>query len=231
MRNSLLLGAVAALALGAQAQAQVAPEAAPIAQAAPVDAQVPAPAIAADAPVALPLAPASASASKGVIVMDRALQDQLVTKLHPNSFTGAATSLSFPIGVAIRDAALKTLAVSFADGVEVAEAGKPEAYAIALRLDGFAYKYDSMSTLGFAITPRVTVKLTVDVTGPDGKALFRKAYSREDFTAGAYVATFKPKEKVIGSLEKALVAIFSDVQTDLANPPTSDAAVAATPAT
>lgn len=228
MRNSLLLGALAALALGAQVQAQVAPEAAPIAQAAPVDAQVAAPAIAADAPVALPLAPASAS--KGVIVMDRALQDQLVTKLHPNSFTGAATSLSFPIGVAIRDAALKTLAISFADGAEVAEAGKPEAYAIALRLDGFAYKYDSMSTLGFAITPRVTVKLTVDVTGPDGKALFRKAYSREDFTAGAYVATFKPKEKVIGSLEKALVAIFSDVQTDLANPPASDAAVAATPA-
>lgn len=229
MRNRLLLGAVAAVVLGAQAHAQVAPEAAPIAQAAPVETPAAAPAVTADAPVATPVAPVTAS--RGVIVMDRALQDQLVTKLHPNSFTGAATSLSFPIGAAIRDAALKTLAISFADGVEVAEAGKPEAYSIALRLDGFAYKYDSMSSLGFAITPRVTVKLMVDVTGPDGKALFRKAYSREDFTAGAYVATFKPKEKVIGSLEKALVAIFSDVQTDLANPPTSDTTVAATPAT
>lgn len=229
MRNRLLLTAVAAVAVSAPAHAQVAAEAAPIAQAAPADPQVAAPTIAADAPVATPVAPASAS--KGVIVMDRALQDQLVTKLHPNSFTGAATSLSFPIGAAIRDAALKTLAISFADGVEVAETGKPETYSIALRLDGFAYKYDSMSTLGFAITPRVTVKLTVEVTGPDGKALFRKAYSREDFTAGAYVATFKPKEKVIGSLEKALVAIFSDVQTDLANPPTTDAPVVATPST
>jgi hypothetical protein len=234
MRNNLLLGGVAALVVGLPAYAQTAPEAAPAApaaQAAP--AAEPAPAAApAEAPAAAPApAPAAAGllAGKGVIVMDKALQDQLVKKQHPDSFTGGATSLTFPIGVSIRDTALKTLGPSFADGAEVAEAAKPQAYGVVLRLDGFTYKYDSMSSLGFAITPRVTVTLTAEGLGPDGKSLFRKAYTRQDFTAGAYVASFKPKEKVLGSFQKALDEIFVEIQTDLTKAPV-ETAVAAAPA-
>ena len=214
MRNNLLLGGVAALVVGLPAHAQILREAAPAepaAQAAPAAGQL---------------------AGKGVIVMDKALQDQLIRKQHPDSFTGGATSLTFPIGVTIRDTALKTLGPSFADGAEVAEAAQPQAYGVVLRLDGFTYKYDSMSTLGFAITPRVTVTLTAEALGPDGQSLFRKAYTRKDFTAGAYVASFKPKEKVLGSFQKALDEIFVEIQADLAKPPASvETAVAATPAT
>jgi hypothetical protein len=232
MRNNLLLGGVAALVVGLPAYAQTAPEAAPAAapaaQAAP--AAEPAPAAApAEAPAAAP-APAPAAgllAGKGVIVMDKALQDQLVKKQHPDSFTGGATSLTFPIGVSIRDTALKALSPSFADGAEVAEAAKPQAYGVVLRLDGFTYKYDSMSSLGFAITPRVTVTLTAEGLGPDGKSLFRKAYTRQDFTAGAYVASFKPKEKVLGSFQKALDEIFVEIQTDLTKAPVETAVTAA----
>ena len=233
MRNNLLLGGVAALAVGLPAYAQTTPEAvpaaAPAAQTAP--AAEPAPAAApADAPAAAPAAPAAGVlAGKGVIVMDKALQDQLVKKQHPDSFTGGATSLTFPIGVSIRDTALKALSSSFADGAEVAEAAKPQAYGVVLRLDGFTYKYDSMSSLGFAITPRVTLTLTAEALGPDGKSLSRKAYTRQDFTAGAYVASFKPKEKVLGSFQKALDEIFVEIQTDLTKAPV-EAAVAATPA-
>jgi hypothetical protein len=234
MRNNLLLGGVAALVVGLPAYAQTAPEAAPAApaaQAAP--AAEPAPAAApAEAPAAAPApAPAAAGllAGKGVIVMDKALQDQLIKKQHPDSFTGGATSLTFPIGVSIRDTALKTLGPSFADGAEVAEVAKPQAYGVVLRLDGFTYKYDSMSSLGFAITPRVTVTLTAEGLGPDGKSLFRKAYTRQDFTAGAYVASFKPKEKVLGSFQKALDEIFVEIQADLTKAPV-ETAVAAAPA-
>lgn len=239
MRNNLLLGGVAALVVGLPAHAQTAPEtapAAPAAQAAPV--AEPAPATApvetpATAPAPVPTAPAAPAAGvlagKGVIVMDKALQDQLIKKQRPDSFTGGATSLTFPIGVSIRDTALKTLSPSFADGAEVAEVAKPQAYGVVLRLDGFTYKYDSMSSLGFAITPRVTVTLTAEALGPDGKSLFRKAYTRQDFTAGAYVASFKPKEKVLGSLQKALDEIFVEIQADLTKPPV-ETAVAAAPA-
>jgi hypothetical protein len=222
MRNNLLLGGVAALVVGLPAYAQTAPEAAPAA--APAEAPAAAPAA---APAPAPSAAAGLLAGKGVIVMDKALQDQLIKKQHPDSFTGGATSLTFPIGVSIRDTALKTLGPSFADGAEVAEAAKPQAYGVVLRLDGFTYKYDSMSSLGFAITPRVTVTLTAEGLGPDGKSLFRKAYTRQDFTAGAYVASFKPKEKVLGSFQKALDEIFVEIQTDLTTAPVETAVTAA----
>jgi hypothetical protein len=222
MRNNLLLGGVAALVVGLPAYAQTAPEAAPAA--APAEAPAAAPAA---APAPAPSAAAGLLAGKGVIVMDKALQDQLIKKQHPDSFTGGATSLTFPIGVSIRDTALKTLGPSFADGAEVAEAAKPQAYGVVLRLDGFTYKYDSMSSLGFAITPRVTVTLTAEGLGPDGKSLFRKAYTRQDFTAGAYVASFKPKEKVLGSFQKALDEIFVEIQTDLTKAPVETAVTAA----
>jgi hypothetical protein len=239
MRNKLFLGGVAALAVGLPAYAQTAPEptpAAPAAQVAPAAEPAPEPAPAA-APAAVPATPATPApvagqlAGKGVIVMDKALQDQQVKKQHPDSFTGGATSLTFPIGANIRDTALKALTPSFADGAEVAEAAKPDAYDVVLRLDGFTYKYDSMSSLGFAITPRVTVTITAEALAPDGKSLFRKSYSRQDFTAGAYVASFKPKEKVLGSFQKALDEIFVEIQADLVKPATADAAVAAAPAT
>lgn len=227
MRNKLLSGLALAALINLPAYAQtVAEPAAPAAQvAAPAQPAIP-PATPEPAPAPAAPAAAAALAGQGVIVMDKALQEQLITKAKPDSFTGGATSLSFPIGVKIREAAVKGLGPAFADGVAVAETNPTGAYGVVLRLDGFTYKYDSLSGFGFTITPRVTVTITAEALGPDGVSLFRKAYSRQDFTAGAYVASFKPKEKVIGSLEKALEEIFAEVAADLAKP-TPAAAVAA----
>jgi uncharacterized lipoprotein YajG len=78
-----------------------------------------------------------------------------------------------------------------------------------------------LSNLGFAITPKVTVSLTVEALTPDGRSLFRKHYVRTDYTTGAYLASVNPAEKVNRSLDLALGEIFRDVADDLraARPP------------
>ncbi|MDI7774382.1 hypothetical protein [Asticcacaulis sp. EMRT-3] len=133
---------------------------------------------------------------KGVLVMDSALLNTRL-KQHPASYTGALTTVTVPIGSKLRDNGLAALKASFTGGVSQAAAPEAGAYNITLRLDGFSYKYDSLSSFGMAVTPRVTITVTADVTGPSGIVILHKAYNRTDLTAGHYVLSLKPSEKVL----------------------------------
>ena len=158
---------------------------------------------------------APASASKGVLVMDKSAQEQVIEKLHPTSFTGAMWSISFPIGIKIRDTAIEALKPTFGPGLIVSETPQAGSYALSLHNDDFSYKWDSMSSLGLAVTPRVTFTLTVELFDPNGKSLMKKAYVRKDFTNGSYIASFKPKEKVYGAFEAGLKDVFAEMTTDI----------------
>ena len=163
------------------------------------------------------MAPAPGPAAmngSAVIVMDDALQNDVITA-HPTSYTGSATSIVEPIGQIIRDVGLKILGPAFSNGVTVGTTTKPDAYGVVLRLDAFSYQYDQLSNLGFAITPKVTVSMTIEAIGPDGKSLFRKTYERKNYTVGAYVASLEPAEKINKSLHLAIGEIFRDVVDDV----------------
>lgn len=152
-------------------------------------------------------------AGKAVLVMDDTLLN-MTLKQHPASYTGALTTVTVPMGEKLRDDGVATLKARFSDGAEQV-AAQDGAYNIALRLDGFSYKYDSLSSFGMAVTPRVTITVTADITGPNGLTL-HKAYNRADLTAGHYVASFKPAQKVLNSLDKALAEIFNEMADDIA---------------
>jgi hypothetical protein len=159
-------------------------------------------------------------AGKAVLVMDDTLLN-MTLKQHPASYTGALTTVTVPMGEKLRDDGVAALKARFSDGAEQG-AAQDGAYNIALRLDGFSYKYDSLSTFGMAVTPRVTITVTADITGPNGLTL-HKAYNRADLTAGHYVASFKPAQKVLNSLDKALGEIFNEMADDVAAAATSSA--------
>ncbi len=151
---------------------------------------------------------------EAVIVMDNGLRDQVITA-HPESVTGAATSIVLPIGQIIRDVSTKILGPVFAGGASVAATPRPNAYGVLLRLDSFSFKYDQLSNLGFAITPKVSVAMTIEAVDADGKKLFRRTYQRKDYSSGAYVASLQPAEKINKNLHLALGEIFRDVSDDL----------------
>ncbi len=150
----------------------------------------------------------------GVIVMDADLRQKTITA-HPNSLTGAATTITLPIGQIISDVAEKVLSPVFSDGISSAPTPAPGAYDVVLRLDDFEYKYDQLSNLGFAITPKVSVSLTIEAIGPDGQRLFRKTYERKDYSSGTYVASLQPAERVNRSLHLALSEIFREAGDDV----------------
>ena len=151
---------------------------------------------------------------EAVIVMDPGLRDEVITA-HPESMTGGATTIVLPIGQVIRDVSTKILAPVFTNGATVAPAPKTNAYGVLLRLDSFSYKYDQLSNLGFAITPKATVSMTIEAVGPDGRSLFRKTYVRKDYTTGAYLASVQPAEKINKDVHLALGEIFRDVADDI----------------
>jgi uncharacterized lipoprotein YajG len=149
------------------------------------------------------------------LVMDSAAQTQIITA-SPTSMTGAATTLAEPVGAIIKMAGEKVLGAGFATGASTSTQPKAGDYNIAVRLDQYSYMFDQLSNLGFAITPKVTVSLKAVVTDPVEKPLTEKVYTRTDYTAGAYVASLQPQEKINQALHMAVAEIFREMMDDIA---------------
>ena len=152
---------------------------------------------------------------KAVIVMDKTEQEQSITS-NPTSFTGGGTTLTAPVGEIIRETGLKVFGAGFSDGAEVSETAKPGAYDVALTLNGFSYKYDQLSSLGFEVRPKVTVGLEVDAVAPDGQRLFTRKYERNDYLVAGYVFSGNPGERINQALHMAVAEIFREILDDVA---------------
>ena len=166
---------------------------------------------------------------KATLVIDTALLNTVLNQ-HPSSFTGALTSLTVPIGEKLRDKGIETLKARFSDGADTATSSQPGVYDITLTTSGFAYKYDQVSNAGMAITPRVTLTVTADVTSPAGATLLHKDYVRTDYPGATYMMSFHPGQKVLDALDKALGEIFTDMGNDIAAGPAPSPAPAPAPA-
>ena len=147
-----------------------------------------------------------------VIMVDR---KQTLTG-NPESLTGAALTLTEPVGEIMATTAKTVLDAGFSGQSELADQPKPDAYAVALRVQGFSYKFDQLSNLGFAITPKVTVAVAADVTAPQGRGELHKTYERKDFKGETYLMSFNPTEKVNRALHLALADILQELMRDIA---------------
>ena len=149
-----------------------------------------------------------------VIVMDDALQNQMITA-HPTSYTGSATTITFPIGAIIRDVGQKVFGVGFSGGSTTATEARLGAYGVKLLLNDFSFKYDQLSSLGFEIRPKVTIGLSVAAVGPDGATLFTKRYEKVDYLVASYAFSSNPAEKINQALHMALGEIFREILDDV----------------
>ncbi len=149
-----------------------------------------------------------------VIVMDDGLQNQVITA-HPTSYTGSATTITFPIGAIIRDVGQKVFGVGFSGGSSTATEARLGAYGVKLLLNDFSFKYDQLSSLGFEIRPKVTIGLSVVAVGPDGAPLFSKRYEKVDYLVASYAFSSDPAEKINQALHMALGEIFREILDDV----------------
>lgn len=155
---------------------------------------------------------------KATLVMTQ--EDVLRTiKASPTSLTGSATSINVPVGQILRGVGEKILDAGFSEGTDVAAKAEPNSWSVAVSISKFTYAYDQLSSLGFAITPKVSVGFDADVVGPDGTRILRKNYERNDFTTGKYVASMKPAEKINEGLHLALGDLFRQLMDDIASAP------------
>ncbi len=152
---------------------------------------------------------------KATLVMSSTAIGQSITA-HPTSFTGSATSITFPMGQIVRTAGEKVLGAGFSKGVVTSDTAAPDTFGVSVDVSNFTYAYDQASNLGFAITPKVSLQMTADVRAPDGKPLLHKTYSKADVTPGKYAISGKPAEKINEGLHMALGQMFRDLLDDIA---------------
>lgn len=156
---------------------------------------------------------------KGLVVMSLS-DENFIFSDNPASFTGAGTSLTIPMGKVIKQIALEVFGSTFSEGVYFSNNfDNPEDYLLMINpiveLDN--YKYDSLESLGFAVTPKVSVSAKVTVRSPDNSILFEKNYSYVDMKAAAYVFASNPDEKVNELIHQAIHKILLESLTDIRN--------------
>lgn len=152
---------------------------------------------------------------KATLVMSASASNQTISP-HPTSFTGAATSITIPMGQIVRGVGEKILGAGFSQGVTTGEVAAPTTYGVNVEVANFSYAYDQASNLGFAITPKVSVQMIADVNAPDGKSVLHKTYSKADVTPGKYGISGQPAEKINEGLHLALGQMFRDLIDDIA---------------
>lgn len=137
------------------------------------------------------------------------------SKANPASFTGGATSVSVPLNLIVAEAAVKAFDRALQGSVARVEQPTPgSGYLITPALASFSYKYDQLSNLGFAVTPKVTMQVRVRVTDPSGAVVLEKTYARQDVSGGTYVASLKPAERINRAFHEAALSIMAEAAND-----------------
>lgn len=156
---------------------------------------------------------------KGLVIMSLS-EENFIFSDNPASYTGAATSLTIPIGKVIKQIALEVFGSTFSEGAYFSNnSDNSENYVLMInpivKLDN--YKYDQLENLGFAVTPKVSVSAKITVRSPDNSTIFDKNYSYVDMKASAYVFASSPDEKVNELIHQAIHKILLESLTDIRN--------------
>jgi hypothetical protein len=96
-------------------------------------------------------------------------------------------------------------------------ASKEGRYNIKTDLRNFSYKFDQLSNLGFAITPKVSLELHAVVTDANGKVLLEKNYTKVDFKGETYAAAIEPMQKMNMTIHKAVAECYKELAKDTAD--------------
>lgn len=140
-----------------------------------------------------------ASVPGKVLVVTSPADDAYVYTGKPTSFTGGATSITLPLGVIVREAALAAANDTFAGGATAAasaENAKGYSYVITPKLLGFSYEYNQLKNVGFAITPTAVVSLRITALDAAGKPVWSRELASGAVEGPAYMINTSPQEEI-----------------------------------
>jgi hypothetical protein len=124
----------------------------------------------------------------------------------PTSLTGAAWTLTLPIGQIARESAVAAYSDVFrggaTPGAKIPEAGG-YSYLISPKLLAFSYEYNQLKNAGFAITPTAVIKLRVSVLDANGQPRWSRDYDSGPVEGPAYVLNASPQEEIIKLAHRA----------------------------
>ena len=146
-----------------------------------------------------------------ILIYTEKADDQVQYSGHPTSFTGSASTLTIPLGTITREIAETVFGGLFRSGAQHANSlDDANAYTMVLspKVTQFSYEYDALKNLGFAITPTVSVTLSVSILDASGAVRWTQSYESDKFETPAYVASGSPGERIGEATHKAIYALM-----------------------
>lgn len=163
--------------------------------------------------------PVVAQVEGRALVVTTPEDDAYVYTGRPTSLTGAATTLTIPLGAIARESAVAAFADTFKGGAEAAGAVRDaDRYAVivAPRLTSFSYEYNQLKNVGFAITPTTSIAVDVRVLDAKGETRWQRSYSSGPVEGKSYMLNTSPQEEISKMAHKALYDLFAAAASDAA---------------
>lgn len=162
--------------------------------------------------------PAAIQTDGRVLIVTSATDDAYIYKGNPTSFTGAASTLTLPLGAIVKETAVAAFADTFKSGADAAPEVKDAARYVVIvtpRLSSFTYEYNQLKNAGFAITPTAVVNVDVRVLDAGGAIRWQRNYASGTVEGPAYMLNTAPGEEINKVTHKALYDLFSKAAGDV----------------
>ena len=161
--------------------------------------------------------PSESLPGRALILTDTS-DDSLTLSQSPSSFTGGGTTINVQVGQIIKQVATNVFDALFEGGA--ASSNDPSAaaeYTVVVKPThgSLDFEYDSLENVGFAITPKATVTIRVEVSDPSGDTLIENVYSSGVVAGDTYVASSEPSEKINKVIHVAVGRAIAEAARDL----------------
>jgi hypothetical protein len=154
-----------------------------------------------------------------VLVVTTQQEDAYLYEGHPTSLTGAATTLTVPLGAITKEAAIAAFSDAFRGGAEAsATVHDADRFAavISPRPVSFTYEYNQLKNVGFAVTPTAVVSIDLRVLDGVGGTRWEKVYASGPVEGPSYMLNTSPQEEIVKVTHKAIYDLMSKAAVDVA---------------
>ena len=152
-----------------------------------------------------------------VIVYTTKADDDAVVVARPQSFTGGANTLEVQTGIIGREVTYEYFKQYFNNVIKTNkfDSQKNTMIVINPKISLFEYEMDSLSNLGFAITPKIHFLFSVTVS-QNYKVVFSKTYDSGVVAGETYMMSASPYEKINQALHMSLFNLYKIISKDIA---------------
>ncbi|MFO1206190.1 MAG: hypothetical protein U1E63_10750 [Burkholderiales bacterium] len=162
--------------------------------------------------------PAAVPSEGRVLVVTTEQEDAYVYSGHPTSFTGAATTLTVPLGIILKEATIAAFADAFHGGAEASSSVHDADRFVAVVSPhpvSFTYEYNQLKNVGFAITPTAVVSIDVRVLDGANATRWHKVYASGPVEGPSYMLNTSPQEEIVKVTHKAAYDLMAKAAVDV----------------